>query len=87
MKALFATQRFMRSNTADSAEIIAKKIGWSPEAVMAAHKISGSLLSADGTMSVEALANMQHVLLEYGVIKKKLPVEDHPAKEFTPVRL
>lgn len=87
MKALFAAQRFMRSNTADSAEIISKKIGWSPEAVMAAHKISGPLLSADGTMSVEALANMQHVLLEYGVIKKKLPVEDHLAKEFTPVRL
>ena len=87
LKVVFAAQQMMREKTAESAEIIAKKLGWTPDAVQAAHKISGGLISADGTMSIEALATMQEVLLEYGVIKKKLPVEQHVAKEFTPVRL
>jgi hypothetical protein len=30
---------------------------------------------------------MQQVLLEHGVIKKKLPIEEHVAREFFPVRL
>jgi hypothetical protein len=29
---------------------------------------------------------MQEVLLEQGVIKKKLPLEEHVAREFFPVR-
>jgi ABC-type nitrate/sulfonate/bicarbonate transport system substrate-binding protein len=87
LKVVFAAQQMMREKTAGSAEIIAKKLGWTPDAVQAAHKISGGLISADGTMSIEALATMQEVLLEYGVIKKKLPIEQHVAKEFTPVRL
>lgn len=87
LKALFSAQNLMRTKTPEAAEIIAKKLGWTPEAVLAAHKISGALISADGTMSVEALATMQEVLLEYGVLKKKLPIEEHVAKEFTPVRL
>ena len=86
MRAIFAAQNLMRTKTAESAEVIAKKIGWPAEAVLAAHKISGQLLSADGTMSIEALASMQEVLLEYGMLKKKLPIEEHVAKEFTPVK-
>ena len=66
---------------------MAKKIGWSPEAVLAAHKISGPLMSADGTVSMEALRSMQDTLLEFGVIKKRLPVEEHVAREFAPVKL
>jgi NitT/TauT family transport system substrate-binding protein len=85
-KAIFQAQRFMKSNTPAAAEVIAKKIGWSPEAVLGAHKISGGLLSLDGTVSMEALATMQQTLLDYGVIKKKLPLEEHVAREFTPVR-
>ena len=86
MRAIFAAQNLMRTKTAESAEPIAKKLGWSTDAVLAAHKISGQLLSADGTISIEALASMQEVLLEHAVLKKKLPVEQHVAKEFTPVR-
>jgi len=63
MRAIFAAQNLMRTKTAESAEPIAKKLGWSTDAVLAAHKISGQLLSADGTMSIEALASMQEVLL------------------------
>jgi NitT/TauT family transport system substrate-binding protein len=87
MKGLFAAIRYMTDQTAEAAEVISKKIGWSPEAVLAAHKISGSLMSHDGTMSLEALRSMQDTLLEHGVIKKRLPLEEHVAREFTPVKL
>jgi hypothetical protein len=30
---------------------------------------------------------MQDTLLEHGVIKKRLPLEEHVAREFTPVKL
>jgi len=30
---------------------------------------------------------MQETLLEYGLIKKKLPIGDHYTREFTPVRV
>jgi NitT/TauT family transport system substrate-binding protein len=87
MKAIFQALRFMHDQPAEAAEIIAKKIGWSPEAVQGAHKISGPLLSHDGTISMEALKTMQDTLLEHGVIKKRLPLEEHVAKEFAPVRM
>jgi NitT/TauT family transport system substrate-binding protein len=87
MKAVFSAVRFMKDQTADAAEIVSKKIGWSPEGVLAAHKLSSPLFSVDGQVSMEALASMQDTLLEYGVIKKKLPVAEHVAREFFPVRL
>ena len=87
MKAVFGGVRFMRDQTADAAEIIAKKINWKPEAVLAAHKISSPLFSLDGQVSMEALRTMQDILIEYGMIKKKLPIEEHVAREFFPVRM
>ena len=36
---------------------------------------------------MEALASMQDTLLEHGVIKKRLPVEEHIAREFAPVKI
>ena len=87
MRALFLAMKYMREQPNEAAEIVAKKIGWSPEAVLGAHKISGSLMSHDGTISMEALSSMQDTLLEYGVIKKKLPIEEHVAREFAPVKI
>jgi NitT/TauT family transport system substrate-binding protein len=87
MKAIFRGQNFMRASPEDAAAIVARKLGWSPEATLAAHKISGPLMSADGTMSIEALKTMQDTLLEHGVIKKRLPLDEHYTKEFTPVRV
>jgi NitT/TauT family transport system substrate-binding protein len=87
MKGVFAGIRFMTDQTSEAADIIARKIGWSAEAVLGAHKISGSLMSHDGTVSLEALRSMQDTLLEHGVIKKRLPLEEHVAREFTPVKL
>jgi len=87
MKAVFGGVRFMRDQTADAAEIIAKKINWKPEAVLAAHKISSPLFSLDGQVSMEALRTMQEILIEYGMIKKKLAIEEYVAREFFPVRM
>jgi NitT/TauT family transport system substrate-binding protein len=87
MKGLFMAIKYMTEQTNEAAQLIATKIGWSPEAVVAAHKISGSLMSHDGTVSMEALRSMQDTLLEYGTIKKRLPLEEHVARGFTPVKL
>jgi NitT/TauT family transport system substrate-binding protein len=86
MRAVFTALRYMKEQTSAAAEIISKTIGWSPEAVLAAHKLSGPLFSLDGQVSMTALGSMQEVLLEQGVIKKKLPLEEHVAREFFPVR-
>jgi hypothetical protein len=77
----------MRDTPKDTAELVSKKLGWTPEAVLAAHRISGPLLPVDGRIDVEALAVMQDTLLEQGVIKKKLPLDEHYTREFTPVRV
>src|SRR2546425_2682106 len=77
MKGIFTAIKFMTEKTSDAADIVAKKIGWSTEAVLAAHKISGGLMSHDGTVSMEALRSMQDTLLEHAVIKKRLPLEEH----------
>jgi len=86
-RALFRALKMMRDNPQDTAEVVSKKLGWAPEAVLVAHKISGPLLPVDGQINTEALAAMQDTLLEHGVIKKKLPLAEHYTREFTPVRL
>jgi NitT/TauT family transport system substrate-binding protein len=86
-RALFRGLKVMRDNPKDAAEVVSKKLGWAPEAVLGAHKISGPLLPVDGQINVEALTAMQDTLLEHGVIKKKLPIAEHYTRDFTPVRL
>jgi NitT/TauT family transport system substrate-binding protein len=86
-RALFRAIKLMRDNPKEAAGLVSKKLGWTPEAVLAAHKISGPLLPVDGSINVEALAVMQDTLLEYGLIKKKLPLDVHYTREFTPVRI
>jgi ABC-type nitrate/sulfonate/bicarbonate transport system substrate-binding protein len=87
LRAIFRAITFMRESPRDAAEVCAKRLGWSPDAVLGAHRISGPLLPADGQISMGALGTMQDTLLEYGVIKKKLPIADHVATGFAPVRL
>jgi len=87
LRAIFRALRFMKEHPDDAAPIAAKRLGWTPEAVLRAHKISSPLFPFDGSISVQALGSMQDVLLEYGMIKKRLPLEEHVAKEFTPVKL
>src|SRR6266571_1042934 len=87
MRAMFTALKLMRENPREAAEICSKTLGWPPEAVLGAHKISGPLFPVDGRIDVTALAVMQGTLLEYGVIKKKLPLEEHFTREFTPVKI
>lgn len=87
LRGIFRALRFMKEHPDDAAPLAAKRLGWTPEAVLRAHKISSPLFPFDGSISVQALASMQEVLLEYGVIKKKLPLEEHFTKDFTPVKL
>jgi ABC-type nitrate/sulfonate/bicarbonate transport system substrate-binding protein len=86
-RALFRALKLMRENPRDAAELVSKKLGWTPEAVLGAHKISGPLLPVDGQIDAEALVAMQETLLEHGLIKKKLPLADHYTRAFTPVRV
>jgi len=86
-RALFRALKLMRENPRDAAELVSKKLGWTPEAVLGAHKISGPLLPVDGQINVEALVVMQETLLEHGLIKKKLPLDEYYTREFTPVKL
>ena len=86
-RALFRALKLMRENPRDAAELVSKKLGWTPEAVLGAHKISRPLLPVDGQINAEALVAMQETLLEHGLIKKKLPLADHYTREFTPVRV
>ena len=85
LRAMFGAFKLMRESPREAAEVCAKRLGWPPEAVLRAHAISGPLLPVDGRIDVAALAAMQSTLLEYGVIKKKLPLEEHFTREFTPV--
>ena len=87
LRGIFRGIRFMKEHPEDAAPMAAKRLGWTPEAVLRAHKVSSPLFPFDGSISVQALGAMQEVLLEYGVIKKKLPLEEHFTKDFIPVKL
>src|SRR6266550_3139401 len=86
-RALFRAIKIMRDQPGEIAELVGKKLGWSAEAVLGAHKISGPLLPIDGRINVDALAAMQDTLIEHGLIKKKLPLDEHYTRDFTPVKL
>jgi NitT/TauT family transport system substrate-binding protein len=87
LRAIFRALAFMRDSPRDAAEVCAKRLGWPPDAVQGAHRISGPLLPVDGRVNMEALGAMQDTLSEYGVIKKKLRLADHVASGFAPVRI
>lgn len=87
LRGIFRALRFMKEHPEEAAPLAAKRLGWTPEAVLRAHKISSPLFPFDGSISVQALQSIQDVLLEYGVIKKRLPIDEHFTKEFAPVRL
>lgn len=87
LRGIFRALHFMKDRPEEAAQLAAKRLGWTPEAVLRAHKISSPLFPFDGSISVQALTSMQEVLLEYGVIKKRLPVDEHFTREFIPVKL
>ncbi len=87
LRGLFQGIKFARENKAESVKIAAKGIGWSEAATGRAYDLVRPLLPRDGRIDVEALKIMQDTLLELGVLKKRLPLEDHYTTEFTPVHV
>ena len=86
-RALFQALRFMRQSPQEAAAVIGPKLGWTPEAVRAAHAACAPLFSADGRIQPESLRAMQDALLEAGSVKRRVPLEEHYTHDFTPVRL
>ena len=87
LRAYFQGVKFIRENSSEADKIAAKTIGWSEAAVARARQLTGPLFSGDGRIDVESVRFMQNTLLELGVIKKRLPLEEHYTTEFTPIRV
>jgi len=87
LKGFFQGTRLLRESPKEAAPIAAKTLGWSEEAILRAHQVSGPLLSRDGSINVEAIDVMQATLVEYKAQKQRVPTADCYTPEFTPVRL
>ena len=79
--------KFFRENPQESIRIAAKGIGWSEAATRRAYDLVRPLLTEDGQIDLDAYKFVQETILELGVLKKRLPFEDHYTTEFTPVKL
>lgn len=86
LRSIFQGARFCRDNAEESIRIASKGIGWPEAATRRAYEIVRPLLSVDGTMDLDAMRVMQDTLLDLGVLKKRLPLEEHYTTEFTPVK-
>ena len=87
LRGFFQAIKFMRENPEETIKICAKGIGWPEPATRRAYESTRPLLPVDGHFDLEALKVMQDTLLDLGVLKKRLPLEDHYTTEFTPVRV
>jgi len=87
LRGLFEAIHFMRHDPDQAATLVSRTLRWDPKAVLVAHRLSGPLLSKDGTIDPRALRTMQDALLELGVLSRRLPPEDHYTTAFTPVKL
>ena len=87
-RGIFAAIKLMKANPKDTADVVSKRMGWTPEEVALTHtRVTGALLSDDGRFSVDAFKAMQDTLVEEKVLTKRLPLEEHYTTEFTPVRV
>lgn len=87
LRSIFQGARFCRENADESIRIASKGIGWPEAATRRAYQLVMPLLSADGRMDLDALKFMQDALLELGVLKQRLPLDQHYTTEFTPVKV
>ena len=87
LRAIFQGHRFCRDNAEESIRIAAKGIGWPEAATRRAYELVKPLMSVDGRIDLDAFRFMQDTLLDLGVLKKRLPLEEHYATEFTPVKV
>jgi len=87
-RGIFGAIKLMKANPRDTAEVISKRMGWTPEEIVFTHsKVTGPLFSDDGRFNVESFKVMQDTLLEEKVLTKRLPLDEHYTSEFTPVRV
>jgi NitT/TauT family transport system substrate-binding protein len=87
LRAIFQGQRFCMDNADESIRIAAKGIGWTEPATRRAYGLVRPLLSPDGRIDLESMQVMQDTLLELGVLKQRLPLDQHYTLEFTPVNV
>jgi NitT/TauT family transport system substrate-binding protein len=87
LRAIFQGHKFCRDNAEESIRIAAKGIGWTEAATRRAYDIVRPLLSVDGKIDLDAFRFMQDTLLDLGVLKKRLPLEEHYTTEFIPVKV
>jgi NitT/TauT family transport system substrate-binding protein len=87
LRGIFQGARFCRDNAEESIRVASKAIGWPEPATRRAYELVKPLMSVDGRIDTDALRVMQDTLLEQGVLKRRLPLEDHYTGDFTPVRL
>jgi NitT/TauT family transport system substrate-binding protein len=87
LRAIFQGHKFCRDNAEESIRIAAKGIGWTEAATRRAYDIVRPLLSVDGKIDLDAFRFMQDTLLDLGVLKKRLPLEEHYTTDFIPVKV
>jgi ABC-type nitrate/sulfonate/bicarbonate transport system substrate-binding protein len=87
LKAIFQGHKFCRDNPDEAIRIAAKGIGWPEAATRRAYELVKPLLSVDGRMDLEAMKVMQDTLLDLGVLKQRLPLDQHYTTEFVPVKI
>ncbi len=87
LRAIFQGHKFCRENPDESIRIAAKGIGWPEPATRRAYELVRPLLSVDGRMDLDALKYMQDTLLDLGVLKQRLPLDQSYTTEFIPVKV
>jgi len=87
LRAIFQGHKFCRDNADESIRIASKGIGWPEMATRRAYELVRPLMSVDGRIDLDAFRFMQDTLLDLGVLKKRLPLEEHYTTEFTPVKV
>jgi len=87
LRGIFQAMKFCRENPEETIKIASKGVGWPEPATRRAYELIRALLPVDGRIDLEALRIMQDTLMELGVLKRRLPLEDHYTTEFTPVKI
>jgi NitT/TauT family transport system substrate-binding protein len=87
LQAYFRGIKYCRENRDEAVRVAAKSFGLAEAVLSRVYDLVSPLMPADGRIDVEALRVMQETLFELGLLKKRLPLEDHYTTEFTPVKL
>ncbi|HET6344601.1 MAG TPA: ABC transporter substrate-binding protein, partial [Myxococcota bacterium] len=86
LRALYQGARYFKDNADDGVRIATKGLGWPEAAVKRAYALHRPLLSVDGKIDLDAMKFMQDTLIELGVVKQRLPLDQMYTPEFTPIR-